>query len=595
MMVYDLSTEERKKYVAARGKIVVTACPGSGKTTSIVYKLRQICKETEDVSKHIGVLCLSFTNKAVDEIKSSFRLQHGFDIRYPHKVTTIDSFITQNIVMPFWYLYDQCKVPPIIVNEEDLLHNLLWHHFDEEGKEVCCIRGFGSIPHSYKPEEINRCANKYYKKTTEVPSDIIQYATKVIEYRLSKGFLTSTDAMIVALELINKYPIIAYTIIKRFPYIIVDEAQDTSLDQFWLFKKLIDAGLKNIEFVGDINQSIYEWRFAKPEMLERITNNKEWTHIPFTNNRRSVQKIIDLYSKLVPVSRRLPVISTNVEDKNIPILIYRYDKSNSFDVICDFEKRCKDKGLKNWLILTRGKSLGKTLSNSTEEPKYWKNPIPFLLLKAYEDFQQEAVAKAVQQLAYIWSMLIFKENEYEKKRMFIKKAIEDHKISTKLVNMFFNMPNLSETFQSWTDKMPRFLKEEFNLETTPKFEVFNWKKKFDIKSMANSKLSMYFGHDAKGNEIGRTIQTIHSSKGASTDAVLLFLSDNNKGEQISLNLFEGNDKMTEKHRMMYVACSRARQFLALAVPMSYAVTQIEKIMKGVDYEKETPGILEELT
>jgi len=597
MIEYDLSPEERKKYIAARGKTIVTACPGSGKTTSIVYKLRQLCDEVEKTNKHTGVLCLSFTNKAVDEIRAAFKLQHGFDIRYPHEVTTIDSFLTQNIVMQFWYLHSHCKASPIIVNEEELLHNLLWYHYtkDNEIHEACNIRGYDQIVHLYKPEKINFCSGKYFQETTEIPPEYTQYASNVVEYRLSKGFLTSTDAMNIALDIIKEYPIIANSIVKRFPYIIIDEAQDTSLDQFWLFNKLIDTGLKNIEFIGDINQSIYEWRFAKPAILERITERKEWAHIPFTNNRRSVQRIIDLYSKLVPASKRLPVISTNVADKGIPIIVYKYDKNNSNEVLADFEKRCKDNNLIEWLILTRGRSLGKILSGAKEKPEYWKSPLPYIIIKAYEDFLQGSVSKAVQQLAYIWSMLIYNENEYDKKRVFIKETIENHKTSTKLINMLFNMPDLSETFQSWTAKIPQFLKQELDLEIAPKIEVFARKKKFDIKVMAQSKLSMYFGHNIIGNRSGRTIQTIHSSKGASTDAVLLFLSANNQGKQISLSLFDHKGNMTEKHRMMYVACSRARQFLALAVPMTYPVESIQKQLRGINYELRVPGIIEGLS
>ena len=65
------------------------------------------------------------------------------------------------------------------------------------------------------------------------------------------------------------------------------------------------------------------------------------------------------------------------------------------------------------------------------------------------------------------------------------------------------------------------------------------------------------------------VETIHMAKGASVDAVLLFLSIDNRGANISLNLFpdqgQNVNEMTEKHRLIYVACSRAKQFLAFAV------------------------------
>lgn len=101
-MKYEI-TEECEKYINARGNTILMACPGSGKTTSIVYKLRIITKEIEkNYGSGQGVLCLSFTNKACDEIRMMYKLMHNELLHYPHIVSTIDSFITQHIVLPFW-------------------------------------------------------------------------------------------------------------------------------------------------------------------------------------------------------------------------------------------------------------------------------------------------------------------------------------------------------------------------------------------------------------------------------------------------------------------------------------------------------------
>lgn len=596
-MTYDLTPEERQRYVAARGKTIVTACPGSGKTTSIVYKLKQVCQEIESQNKHTGVLCLSFTNRAVDEIRAAYKNMHGDDIRYPHEVSTIDSFLTKNIVMPYWYLHEGCKKSPFITNDKAILHSALWHHYTKEDGQVCeaCnIIRYSSLTHKYYPEEINRIGKKYYRQTTELPDDLYAYAKSVVEYRLSKGYLTSSDAMNVALEIINKYPVIGNSISQRYPYIIIDEAQDTSYDQFCLFAKLLNVGLQNIEFVGDINQSIYEWRFARPDILGKLTHKEGWDYIPFVHNRRSVQHIIDFYSLLVPIHRRQKIVSTGVKNLNIPIVVYRYDSKNYKNIILDFEDRCESYGLTEWLVLTRGHSLGRMLSGIKDEPEYWKSPIPYIILNSYCNFLSGDIAKAVNLLAYAWSMLITKESEYDARKVFVKKIVEDRKESTFLVNTLFQMPNLSETFESWTTKITSFLQNVFNLDNKPDFEVYKWKKRVDIKKLSVSKLSCYFGNDIDADKKGRTIQTIHSSKGTSTDAVLLFLSSNNQGNQISLNLLDKVIDMSEKHRLFYVACSRARQFLALAVPMDVPEEQIQKLLKGVNYEIRIPGVIEGL-
>lgn len=594
-MTYDLSPEERQRYVVARGKTIVTACPGSGKTTSIVYKLHQLCQEVEFVNKHTGVLCLSFTNKAVEEIRDAYWNMHREDIRYPHEVSTIDSFITQNIVMQYWYLCKYCETSPVIVNEGEILHDILWYHYtDKDGKlkEACRITKYGQIPRTIAPEKINWHAGKFYYETNELDAKYKEYAKDVVLFRLSKGYLTSSDAMFVALYALSKYPKIAESIIMRYPYIIVDEAQDTSNDQFALFSLLLKAGLQNLEFVGDVNQSIYEWRFANPAKLEKLCNKEGWQHIPFINNRRSVQSIINLYSQLVPLQKRQPIVSTGVEDLGLPVVVYRYNKHNSRDILNDFEHTCRENGLNDRLVLTRGRNLGKFLSCSKEKPDYWKSPIAKMIINAYVDFKNGSVSKAVQQIAYVWSMLKFRENDYEGKRSFMREKIESTEDSTYLVNMFFEMPDLNETFQTWTTKMQSFIKDKFKLEEQPDFDVYKRKQDFDIKIMANNPLSLYFGNDVTEQKSGQAIQTIHSSKGASTDAVLLFLSSDNRGNNISMNLFSESAEMTEKHRLLYVACSRARQFLAFAVSTEYPIEHIKKMLNGINYEIRTPNIID---
>lgn len=594
-MEYDMEPEERKLYFNARGKTIVTACPGSGKTTSIVNKLYTISKEVENESKHSGVLCLSFTNKAVEEIRTAYRNMHNEEIAYPHKVSTIDSFISQEIVLPYWYLYEKCKSSPIIINDPSLLHNFFWYHYKKNGKleEACVIRGYGKNAIIHKPEEIYIASNTYYHKQTKLGDDLQLYGQKVVLSRIRNGYLTSSDAIFLASEILDKNPIISELIVRRYPYIIVDEAQDTSEDQHKLIEKLCKAGLKNLELIGDINQSIYEWRFARPDILETFTRNPNWNHVPFVNNRRSVQRIIDLYSKLIPADRTLPIVSTKVNDIGLPIIIYRYDKSNSGAIISHFEKICKDNGLHDWLILTRGHSLGKMLSGRKEEPDYWKSPIAKNLLNAYISFKYGNMRKAVQQMSLVWAEFKYKESEYEKKKEFVKDTIDDFDKSTYLINSLFKMPGLDETFHSWTVKMPKFIQETFGLDKEPELGVYKRKKDFDIKEMAKTKLSDFFGCSYENNG-ERLIQTIHSVKGASTDAVLLFVSENSKGNQISLNEFNVGKSMKEKHRMIYVACSRARQFLAIAVPSTYPTDKIAKMLNGINFEIKAPSLQDEL-
>ena len=121
---YEL-TVQRQRYLEARGFTVLTACPGSGKTTSIVRKLYDVqnhCKE--QYGAHTGFVCLSFTNKACDELTSKYFEMHRERLSFPNVVSTIDSFLTQYGVLPFWYLCEYCKTKPVIVNEGKMMEKV---------------------------------------------------------------------------------------------------------------------------------------------------------------------------------------------------------------------------------------------------------------------------------------------------------------------------------------------------------------------------------------------------------------------------------------------------------------------------------------
>ena len=87
---------------------------------------------------------------------------------------------------------------------------------------------------------------------------------------------------------------------------------------------------------------------------------------------------------------------------------------------------------------------------------------------------------------------------------------------------------------------------------------------------------------------GRRIvfDTIHAVKGATFDAVLLFLSEDSLGQRISFNDFPRDEivTMTEKQRLIYVACSRATQFLAFAVPTTVSDATISSTLRGIELD-----------
>lgn len=579
-MIFNL-TEQRKAYIGARGKIILTACPGSGKTTSIAYKLYSLMKESEQLyGKHRGIACLSFTNKACSELEEKYKMMHGGNILHPHLISTIDSFITQNVVLPYYYLAGLEKKPSI-VNEEEVIHQIYFpggypsNAFSKPHKELL---------HVYKPEDVNKGKGKYLYGNKPCKPEMLNFAKAVWDYRMKRGVLNSQDVTYMACCILYKNPVVAESIAQRYPYIIVDEAQDTSELQTLFFDLLCKNGLENMEYVGDVYQAIYEWRSASPENFQKMmADDSGWNVLPLTENRRSVQRIIDVYSK-IRLAGEERIMSLAKEDKKIPVIAYKYDKTNISLVLKDFFDRCNGYGLKNCHVLARGNnSLHKYIGKS-ERMEYWKSRIPYMLIKAILHKEESHYSSAIRDMLWVKAEFLFDKSDIEKKKQFVNDCMDDYCERASMISLLDRLPDLGEGFEEWTAKAQIEIKTAFQLENDVDFDAYTRKKGHDMAVLKKEPLSNYYGVNAS-IKLPFAVETIHSSKGASYGGVLVFLSENSNGQKISLSELKrkSGKAVTEKQRLLYVACSRAEQFLALAIPAEIRDEEIVKIL-GVKQE-----------
>ena len=589
-MEYDL-TPQRQAYIDARGHTILTACPGSGKTTSIVKKLRVVSQYcAERYGKHTGFACLSFTNKACAELKQKYREMHDEKLTFPNEVLTIDSFIMQYVVLPFWYLCDACKKKPIVVNEEDILDHIYYNNVQIAGKwqryPVMELRQYSKIMYSKKPSivSIDKAAFKWNHKVV-IDANEKSYCRAAILYRLSKGYVTSSDALWMACYILKHHQEVSRALISRFPYIIVDEAQDNSELHFEFFNLLKSAGLQNLEYVGDVCQSIYGFNNARPELLQAMMAEQGWNVLPMSECRRSNQRIIDLYSKLK--SSDVPTITSHgVIDKGIPIVVYKYDEGNVRDIIRDFYQVCDDNELSKRIILARGVNKCKTLAGVKDvDFKYWKSDLPYLLIDAVFALEASDLDYAFRKIRLVLSRLIAKDSP-DAKRQFIHEIEHNKDWNAKIFRFLKQIPSFSLSFKEWSEQTCVLLHDFWELDEQPMFVPYQRQVGYKMKEMENVPVERFHQSRDEGSDYHKSIDTIHAVKGATLDAVLLFLSANSKGQGISLNDFPRRSVryMTESQRMIYVACSRAVNFLALAVPKSIADENIKRTLAGVDID-----------
>ncbi len=553
-MIFEI-TPENDNYIKARGKIVVNACPGSGKTSAIAYKLALLSNEcTKDYGKFSGIACLSFTNVAKDEISTKYERLSAQTLSYPNIVSTLDSFINKYITLPFYYLLKHKSERPAILNSVDFLDSMNLGWFPNKRNQPLSV--------SYKPSllkfeidgTITWDGNKPNPSIVD-PAIFEKFAKTFKTWQLQNGFLNNDDSAFIALQLLKTFPQIGKDLVARFPYIVIDEAQDTSELQYKIFDELIKNGLSNIEFVGDPYQSLYEFREARPDLfIQRYEDKINWDTYELSSCRRSSQKIINFY-QVFRRSAEKPINSICKLGTDTPVKVIKYDEGQLDSLISEYTSNI-DTTLP-YQILVRGSSHLKMFGVKQTPENPWKNEMAKDIVLAVYNYEIGKIKDCINSLRNVYVELNFPTKDPKEKLVEESKLKEDFTLNIKLHDFVKNIPSTDDTLLNWTSKTTGYIKTYFGVEID-----LQLKKKGAVYTSQNLKTLMY-----PETVLQYPVSTIHKVKGMTFNSILLVLSDNSSGEKISISDFTSPVGLpNEKQRMLYVALSRPESFACIAVP-----------------------------
>ena len=566
-MIFEYN-EQINKYLSEKGKIVLNACPGSGKTTAIAKKIIDLEDECQLIyGNYFGIACLSFTNTAKDEINEKYYELSCRSIKYPHIVSTIDSFINQYITLPFYYLLNRESKRPKILEDNSFLDDIWLDKYRYKGvddKLIC----FHYPPSSIQFEKDGSYSSNGAKPDKAKVNEQIfsQYCKALKRWQVNKGLISTGDSAYLALHLLSTFPSIGEWLSTRFPHVIIDEAQDNSDIQHAIFDKLIAGGLRNIELIGDPYQSLYEWRDAKPDLfLKKYKDTANWKGLDFTNNRRSHQKIIDCFSILRKKDDpEIQSISNNSHE--IPIIIYKYNANNAPDIIKHYDNLCKTLNFRKNHIVVRGNSLKNKMLGKDGDLEPWKNNISYKILLAHTQFQGNEIKEAVNTMRGIYVNLKYSDIDYQTQKEIEQGIKYNHEYNSLFMNTLHNLPSFSLSIMDWTVQTEKFLQEYFEIEKVD-FEIKRHSSKFKKETRSDSMIKHFKKSFTESNNI--PITTIHHIKGKTLDSILIFFNDSKHKENITFDDINSDNKDTfpsEKQRLIYVAMSRPKHMLAMAFP-----------------------------
>lgn len=547
---------------------LVRAAPGSGKTWLVGEIIR---RELQDWSNPGGIAALSFTRVGGDEIRKAV----GYDLDSPHFVGTLDAFLFKYIVKPFWNKMHSNYAKARLVPAESGVEK--WTKMPDGTSLEVSKNNYNLLKITYngldnRGNEILTYKNKYgqgFEIISGGPFDwICNQKRKFVQ---NSGWMTHADVALCSYRILSdpKYgKIVSAQLEKRFPFLIVDEMQDTGFFAGKTIMELLQksTGMRAL-LVGDPNQAIYEFNGATPQLFNTFKSIGAET--PLEISRRCPSNISTLANNLIPNSIKA---SGNDTGKNILITYSDFERDVP-ELITKLKETYNGKEVG---FLTRLNKTVYCLKNDKNK-EFSKIGCPALthMSMAVQAFYRGDNVKAFGFAESCISLWLFHyegvdESQLESKK--IQSGDWKHLVVVCLLECVKIDESLSyEQWQKEAGIKIEFLVGDYlpELKTglkTLKPTACNDDKTRKKKGL-DDQMSLFFPSNRNRDE-GSVLRTIHSAKGETHDATVLIIPPIGRGKSQNPSdiWWSQNAADEEEKRIAYVAITRSRKDFYLVVP-----------------------------
>lgn len=282
------------------GPALVVAGPGSGKTRVLTHRVAYLIEECN--IPEVNILCVTFTNKAADEIKSrvSALLSKTKDSKNSTKLPWSGTFhsICSKILRKDGY---EVGIPPSYViydtdDSSDVIKGII-KDFGIDSKKFNSRRVWETISSAKSelvgPSEYDSYAQGYYQRT--VAKIYPEYQKRLRD----NNALDFDDLLMETVKLFDQAQRVLEKYQNLFRYILVDEYQDTNKAQYVLTRQLSNLH-NNLFVVGDMSQAIYSFRGA--DFRNILNFQRDFPKAKVYNleqNYRSTQTILDAAKNVI--------------------------------------------------------------------------------------------------------------------------------------------------------------------------------------------------------------------------------------------------------------------------------------------------------
>ncbi len=583
-----LNENQMKAVEYNKGAMIVLAGPGSGKTTVITSRVKNLINK--GVMPH-RILVITFTKSAVKEMESRFKEQYQIEGRV--MFSTFHSLFYK-IIREFY----NCNLNNIIneFDKNNIMKSIATRFKVNYGNEEEFLKNITKEISLVKNELINV---EDYNSLNFSGEDFSKMYNAYEEFKEYNNKIDFDDMLTKCYYLLKSNEVILERWKNKFDYILVDEFQDINKVQYLTLKMLAKG---NIFVVGDDDQSIYKFRGARPEFLfEFIKDYEDVEKIILDTNYRSTDDIIKLSNKIISDNKnRFPKQIKGVKGKFKPPILIKSKDINEESLIISKRIRNMVREQKvdpsDIAVIFRNNIQGRGIAYGLEDlniPFLLKDTIPSIykhfvvidvlayLRLALNNNDGESFARIINKPTRYMSKVITNKirtrpfytngvagiREWEVKKMqemeFYVKALKKRKPydAIKYLRKGINYDSYIEEYAKYKNIKPKSLFEVLNeiMEISKKFETIE---EFILYcDVQKDKKNDIMEQGVEGVE-GVTLTTFHSAKGL--EFKIVFIISVIEG-LVPYELSKTESEIEEERRLFYVGITRAKETLYLSV------------------------------
>lgn len=565
-------TAEQEDFATHVGGAFVHACPGAGKTRTIIARLTRIAAT---LPPRRGVAVLSFTNSAVDEFRERCQAA-GLDalLKHPGFMGTLDAFVRHFVVLPS--CSETSETRPIIVDSWATLGidiRLSGQHAfrgDSVGLDL-----FDPETNVIDPARIGHTGLQNHVRQHQAQ---YQLAAELRRRGLLRaGYLSAGDARVQALRLIRdpvKGGALGRALAARFHEVMVDEGQDCNPLDLQILSWLRSHGV-HVTFVCDPDQAIYEFRNGNPAGIQEF---KE-TYSPasrrgLTGNFRSSPAICRLAATLRLAGQVDQSVggTANVEH---PVLLLTYGgRSPTATIGQAFRDRISELGLDSAdaIILAHSGKVAQRATGTAGNDSNGSSHIESLARNVAEFWSPAATSRSREAVVQVVETVLLDLMGLRQPNEHLLRTVERLGLDRRAhrrCTLSFLMGLPRECGNTDADRLSWIARVHAELE------------RLDLPLPAGMTVRRFFRRPPNAQwsdhlklpiNLGLLCATIHEAKGREYGAVCVVIPPNRAPEHRGEALIESWEMRAdvEAKRVLYVGVTRAQHLGALAVPVAFA-------------------------